>query len=186
MDRMVDRPAVQNFGTAAHPLELEAESLGDRTAAIVVGGDVNLGPMDSQLEEMIDDCGRGPGDETSALVLPRDPVADLGPKVGSMKPVQADHAHDRGSIIDRRDDRPVPAAGTVASFHRVFDEGQAVCGGPSAFDPGQPGAKSGSILINQSEEHLGMARFHRLESKVGSRLEGSYDVFPEHAFDYTF
>ena len=49
MDRMVDRPAVQNFGTAAHPLELEAESLGDRTAAIVVGGDVNLGPMDSQL-----------------------------------------------------------------------------------------------------------------------------------------
>ena len=185
MDGVVDRSTVQKLGPPAHPLESESQSLGDRPTSVVVGGHIDSKTVESEIEQVIDDRGCGPGDEAPALELSGDPVPDLGATVGSMKSVKPDHAHDRGTLVDSRDDDPVSTSSTVSTLHRVLDEGQGVGGGPGTFDPGQSSTQSDPVLIDQMEDRLRMGGLHGFQVEVGSRFQCLDDEILGHRFDYT-
>ena len=92
---MVDGLAVQPLRTARDTLELQTESLGDRPAPLVVDRHVNLNPVKTKIEEVIDDRGSRSGDEPKAFVVPGDPVADRGSVVRSLKAVKPATVSDR-------------------------------------------------------------------------------------------
>jgi hypothetical protein len=186
---MIDGLIMDPFDVSEFAFELKPESFWNRSTAAVVGGAMNLDPMQSDVETVRGDGLDGSCHIAAAFEFAGDPVADGGPTVGEKCSVKSDDADDPSDSFDGDHDRPVPAAvpsgSDIPAFDRSLDEPCGVRDRPGERHPGKTCSQPGSIAVHELEDLGGVFRSEGFQTEIVTDSEGYDGGDGAHRADYT-